>query len=232
MSNARNLSRVATLIASGSPLGFRNILINGDFRVNQRGFNGTWTGLSNGDYGFDRWKRSNSDIQQVVEAGNFIPDAVHTISGTNVTTAQITAPSSGDWTITVPNNATNIQLELGTVATPFERRPIALELRLCERYYRTVGSGITTFVLSSGASVRGGVTFDEMYAAPTITLLTTTPTIFVGGSGVQASGATATTGSITKRGFRITSLGGYSGLSSGAIAIIQTENVFGLEAEL
>ncbi len=34
-------------------LGFRNVLINGDFRINQRAFSSTTT---NGAYGFDRWR--------------------------------------------------------------------------------------------------------------------------------------------------------------------------------
>jgi hypothetical protein len=173
MSNARSLSRLGALTGSGAPLGFRNVIINGDFRINQRNFNGTWTGLSNGDYGFDRWKRNNSDIDQVVEAGNFIPDAVYTLSGTNVTTTQLTAPSSGNWTITVPNNATNIQLELGTVATPFERRPIGLELSLCHRYFqRFATSGTyTLYTARRGAQNRMDFTvplFTSLRASPTV----------------------------------------------------------------
>ena len=33
---------------------------------------------------------------------------------------------------------TNVQLEPGSAATPFERRPIGLELELCRRYFKTV----------------------------------------------------------------------------------------------
>jgi hypothetical protein len=165
------------LISSGSPLGFRNILINGDFRVNQRGFNGTWSGLSNGDYGFDRWKKSDSDIQQVVEAGNFVPSAVYILSGTNVTTTLLTAPSSGNWTITVPNTATNIQLELGRVATPFERRPIGLERALCERYYqRYVGNSNIVHAASRGAD--SAIDF----TVPVLSVLRAVPTVTTSGN--------------------------------------------------
>jgi hypothetical protein len=38
---------------------------------------------------------------------------------------------------------TGVQLERGTVATPFEFRPFAQELALCQRYFYQVGDGIT-----------------------------------------------------------------------------------------
>ncbi len=117
-------------------------------------------------------------------------------------------------------------------ADPFAPRHISQELALCRWYYRTIGSGLTVFALSGGSSVRGGASFDEMRAAPTPTLLTTSPVIFAGGTGVTATGATLTTGSVTRRGLRITSLGGFSGLSAGGICVVQTENLIGLDAEI
>jgi hypothetical protein len=33
----------------------------------------------------------------------------------------------------------NCQLELGSVATPFEKRPLAMELQMCQRYYHYLG---------------------------------------------------------------------------------------------
>lgn len=43
-----------------------------------------------------------------------------------------------------------IQVEEGSVATPFEQRPIGLELSLCERYYQTGSYGGTTVCYSTG----------------------------------------------------------------------------------
>lgn len=71
-----------------------------------------------------------------------------------------------------------VQMEEGSVATPFEQRPIGLELSLCQRYYevirfalynsfsetRTLGLGVEfrvqkrivpTFTLLSGVSITG-----------------------------------------------------------------------------
>ena len=39
-------------------------------------------------------------------------------------------------------NLSQVQLELGSVATPFEQRPIGTELDLCYRYFQVVGSGM------------------------------------------------------------------------------------------
>lgn len=130
---------------SGALAGFRNILINGDMRINQRGV--TIAAAANGSYGPDRWKKVNaSNMTQIVEAGNFIPNSTYTLSGTGVTTQQIISPASGNWTLpNIPIAATNVQLEEGSIATPFEQRPIGLEMSLCERYYEHVtGVALTT----------------------------------------------------------------------------------------
>jgi hypothetical protein len=63
------------------------------------------------------------------------------------TTAQALAVQFVNPTSTV-NGAqfqlTGVQLEKGTVATPFEVRPYAVELQLCQRYYQVYGPGNTS----------------------------------------------------------------------------------------
>lgn len=82
-------------------------------------------------------------------------------------------------------NITNVQLQLGAAATPFERRPLGLELAFCQRYYfktfpqdtapaQNVG---VTGAYGFGQLVAGAVAASypmcafpvEMRAAPTIT---------------------------------------------------------------
>ena len=123
------------LVPTNGALGFRNVLINGELKINQRGV--TIAAAAVGQYGPDRWKKgSGGNMTQIVEAGSFEPGATYTLSGTGVTTQQLVAPAAGNWTLpNIPITATKIQLELGPVATPFERRPIGTELALCQRYY-------------------------------------------------------------------------------------------------
>jgi hypothetical protein len=52
---------------------------------------------------------------------------------------------TGSITVTSKNFAvSDVQLEKGAVATPFEVRPIGVELALCQRYYQVLGTGVTT----------------------------------------------------------------------------------------
>ena len=48
---------------------------------------------------------------------------------------------------------TGVQLEVGSVATPFEHRPIGLELALCQRYYYQIGGNASTEDFAVGVFV-------------------------------------------------------------------------------
>ena len=141
--------------AAGIPF-MKNKLINGEvWRINQRGV-ANWAAVANGAYGYDRWKKIDaSNMTQIIEAGNFRPSTVHTLSGIGVTTQQITSPASGNWTLpNIPITAMNVQVEEGLVATPFEVRHIGFELSLCQRYYfRFAGECISQCVSTTLALV-------------------------------------------------------------------------------
>jgi hypothetical protein len=102
------------------------------------------------------------------------------------------AQTSGTWTIG------NVQLEPGTVATPFERRSYGQELALCQRYYEASGGSQT---LAIAASTKLPAYFAvAKRAAPTLTYA------FVAGTN------TVTIDSATPSGFRINnSAGGSTG---------------------
>lgn len=63
----------------------------------------------------------------------------------------------------------DVQLEAGTRATPFERRPIAVEMPLCQRYYVSDLRTSVDFVASSTVGSSGFNFPVRMRAIPTIT---------------------------------------------------------------
>ena len=87
---------------------------------------------------------------------------------------------------------TGVQLEVGSVATPFERRPHGLELQLCQRYYYRLISTERCPVCTCGAYVStiafGVVNFPvSMRTAPDIDQSSTANQFYVTGN--AASGA-------------------------------------------
>ncbi len=159
-----------TLLGSGNieiavdptVVGQANILINPEVtRINQRKFNGN--SFVNGQYCWDRWKATSTAMTQVVEAGNFIPNTVYTLSGSGVTTMQITSPLSGNWTIPeVPRTARNIQLEPGSNATDFKKINLGDDIARCQRYYVQINynDGVgNSLVVGDGSSEDGNETY-------------------------------------------------------------------------
>lgn len=116
-------------------------------------------------------------------------------------------------TFTIPNNATqfgiiwsymptgtagandwfeitDVQLEEGSVATPFERRPYGLESMLCQRYYHFESPVKINGYTNGGWEASGRIVFPtSMRASPTITI---TPGVLVNCSSAFASAVSAT----------------------------------------
>jgi hypothetical protein len=64
---------------------------------------------------------------------------------------------------------TGVQLEAGSVATPFERRPFGTELQLCQRYYEVISNGDISGGAFNAGNLFAGVRFAvEKRAAPTV----------------------------------------------------------------
>jgi len=189
---------------ASSGAGFRNVLFNADFRINQRVYVSAAT-LAAGAYGHDRFKAGasggnysftqlNSSTQVTIASGKSLIQVVEdknvvggsyvlswtgtalarvgvnsaTPSGTFVVSPLLITGQTAGTTMSVEFNAGTLntaQLEPGTVATPFERRPIGLELSLCQRYCQ-VYTGIVNQRV--GLSGNGGNT-----SYPTLILKTT-----------------------------------------------------------
>jgi hypothetical protein len=97
---------------------------------------------------------------------------------------------------------TNVQLEIGGVATPFERRPFWLEYFLCERYYRLTKAEVTCGSSTTAQNLL--VPFNPpMFAAPSALLLNGTAALTLPGTGTRdISAVGAVTGNST--GIRLT----------------------------
>ena len=88
---------------------------------------------------------------------------------------------------------TGVQIEVGTAATPFERRQFGQELALCQRYFQTYPNPITYRANPAGSSFtmrQTGLFVVPMRAAPSVTLSMST----IGGQAASTSviGAFAT----------------------------------------
>jgi hypothetical protein len=116
---------------------------------------------------FGTWDWTNGgglEIDFVLVSGtNYQTSANNWQAGGNIaTSSQVNVMDS------TANNffLTGVQLEPGTVATPFERRNYGQELGLCQRYYREVTLGGGGYTISSGAYFSLD-NMDDMRALPT-----------------------------------------------------------------
>jgi hypothetical protein len=211
----------ARLIADSDSKSFRNKIINGDFRINQRGYV-SGSNLASGSYGFDRWKsnftnttltftsapdgqaltiNSGGGIEQVIESSN-ISAGYYVLSWAGTATGRVynsaaTPPSyaaspivaylTNTQNVEVEFTASggtkvlqNVQLELGSVPSSFEYRPIGSELALCQRYYQVFEArrlNAEGYAAGAGYGYYGMVDWKvEMRAAPVVTLPTPSQT--------------------------------------------------------
>jgi hypothetical protein len=180
LSSANNLSDVANAATARANLGIpgRNAIINGDFRINQRGY-ASAAALAAGAYGHDRWKAgsgggdysftqlasstqitiaANKTLIQIIEDKNVVGGS-YVLSWTGTAQARVgvnSATPSGSYaaspivitgqtagtvmSVEFGNGASTgtlgtVQIEVGTVASAFEQRPVQYEMFLCKRYF-------------------------------------------------------------------------------------------------
>lgn len=105
---------------------------------------------------------------------------------------------------------TGVQLEEGSVATPFEQRPIGLELSLCQRYYE-VGRCIQQLGIGTtiGVVLTGQVFFKtSKRIVPTVTYLdfsgAQNKVTLLNNSGAETNGVSVIAGNQTNNDVRLT----------------------------
>jgi hypothetical protein len=103
---------------------------------------------------------------------------------------------------------TGVQLEVGSVATPFERRDYGRELMLCQRYYQSMSNfAIAGYASGASESIFGSYQFKvTMRAAPTVTVTNNGSTSRLTSFNVNAT-------SVDSVGFQVVASGaGFSGV--------------------
>jgi len=133
-----------------------------------------------------------SGIFQFLEPSAFPGTQTYTLSWSGTASGFIyqvgpgfTAVSNGG-SVTIPGNVStyvhftggtvsNPQLEPGPVATAFERRPIALELAMCKRYFQWVPFHALFVATIASQNFNVPVTWSEMRASPTVSTIQADP---------------------------------------------------------
>jgi len=93
---------------------------------------GTWIGATNG---------IGLRLTFALAAGSSLSGTVNTWAGANLLaptgSTNLMGTASATWQVT------GVQLEVGSTATPFERRMYTNEFQLCQRYFQTISNGPT-----------------------------------------------------------------------------------------
>lgn len=126
---------------------------------------------------------------------------------------------------------TGVQLELGSVATPFEHRSYGEELALCQRYYERCGSGIVGGTSSNMSAWNSGVTFKvEKRVPPSVTHLSNFNAITPGSN--QHTVSVSTLRSYTTWGACLTHTASGSAASNQCWLYYESSNNIAFDAEL
>jgi len=182
---------------------------------------GTWVGATNG-----------GSLQLYFSLGTGT-----TYSGTAGSwSANYYGSATGATSVVGTNGATfyitGVQLEVGSTATSFDYRPFGTELALCQRYFTRVGEGFTGWCVNSTTIWLGGSVNQTMRTAPTVALISTTPSIQTTASPFTATSSAITTSTIGPSGISM-QLNGFSGMTADKPCISNnTSPIFSCSSEL
>lgn len=138
-----------------------NLLINPDFKINQRGISGTFS--DTGKYFVDRWRLVSGTVtvnsDGTLTLNGDICQPLENAVGTNVTASVSAGTAIYDnttQTFTITGNGDVIswaKLEYGNAATAFIPPEPTTEMMKCKRYYRTMSRGTLAFAVNAASVV-------------------------------------------------------------------------------
>ena len=149
------------------------------------------------------WSVTTSE--QVFSATVSIPSAATTGLQLQISTPTLSGGATlttGDW-----------QLEEGSVATPFERRPYGLEQSLCERFYQRLYV-VTYQYVPGAATVYAPLAYTTMRTTPTASVITAN--LYSGTTSVSVSGTGPSGGYVAPVGTSAGYIGAYPLVALGA----------------
>jgi hypothetical protein len=122
---------------------------------------GTWVGATNGT-GLNIYFSVGSGSSVNGTAGSWGSSALYSVTGST----NVVGTNGATWFLT------GVQLEAGSVATPFERRDYGRELMMCQRYYQNLNAWFEYAMGAVGNLNSPVITFSTpMRASPTITAI-------------------------------------------------------------
>jgi hypothetical protein len=186
-------------------------------------YNAAWTGQSNTN-NTPTLTTSWQTFSYTITAGSSVSQIGVQFSATPVGTA-----GANDWF-----EITEIQVEAGSVASPFERIDYGRQLIQCQRYYQNLGGQTLTGFAESTTGLAVAVFFyAQMRTGPTCSIRSGTLTIRSGGGDYSAASpglanTTAGTNSLW------TNISGFTGLTTNApvTSRLQNADVIAASAEL
>lgn len=193
--------------AAWNAVGNRNLLINPDFRINQRGASGT---ITIAGYFVDRWKLDSGEVtvnaDGTLTLNGTISQTLENAVGVSVVASSGAGTASYDdstrtFTLTASGEAISwAKLEVGTNATPFVPPNAADELAKCQRYFNSlfVGSGIPVQFVGSGIAVSDNMA--TILVNLPIEMRSSTPTVSLVGTLYLSDGSHTAANSIAVQG--------------------------------